>query len=61
MNIKEAGEKYLQPLVSLIEGEHHQKTFEKYISSLMLKNNNFSTYEINEKTEERAFTTLLFS
>jgi len=50
MNIQHAGDKYLKPLVSLIEGKHNQKTFEKYISGLMLENKNFSTLEMNEKT-----------
>jgi SRSO17 transposase len=53
MNIKEAGKKYLQPLSLLIEGEHNQKTFEKYISGLMLENKNFSTLNISEHTEEK--------
>lgn len=53
MNIQHASEKYLKPLVSLVEGEHNQKTFEKYISGLMLENERFSTFEINEKTQEK--------
>ena len=53
MNIENASEKYLKPLLSLIEGEHNKKTFEKYISGLMLENKNFSTLEIKEKTEEK--------
>ena len=60
MNINYASEKYLKPLVSLIEGEHHQKTFEKYISGLMLENKNFSTFEINEKTEEKELSQLYY-
>lgn len=60
MNIDYASEKYLKPLVSLIEGEHHQKTFEKYISGLMLENKNFSTLEINEKTEEKELSQLYY-
>ena len=28
MNITEAGNKYLKPLVSLIKGEHNKQTFE---------------------------------
>jgi hypothetical protein len=60
MNIQHASEKYLKPLVSLIEGEHNQKTFEKYISGLMLENKNFSTLEINEKTEEKELSQLYY-
>jgi hypothetical protein len=60
MNISYASEKYLKPLVSLIDGEHNQKTFEKYISGLMLENNNFSTLEINEKTEEKELSQLYY-
>ena len=53
MNIKEASNKYLKPLLKPIDAEHNQKTFEKYISGLMLENNSFSTAEINEKTQEK--------
>ena len=60
MNIQHASEKYLKPLVSLIDGEHNQKTFEKYISGLMLENKNFSTLEINEKTEEKELSQLYY-
>jgi len=60
MNITYAGEKYLKPIVSLIEGEHNQKTFEKYISGLMLENKNFSTLEINEKTQEKGLSQLYY-
>jgi len=60
MNIDYASEKYLKPLVSLIEGERHQKTFKKYISGLMLENKNFSTLEINKKTEEKELSQLYY-
>ena len=36
MDIKEAGNKYLKPVVSLIKGEHNKQTFEKYLYGLML-------------------------
>ena len=29
MNIENASEKYLKPLLALIDGEHNKKTFEK--------------------------------
>ena len=60
MNIKEAGEKYLQPLSLLIEGKHNQETFEKYISGLILENENFSTLEVNEKTEDKKLSQLYY-
>lgn len=60
MNIQHASEKYLKPLVSLIEGEHNQKSFEKYISGLILENKNFSTLEINQKTEEKELSQLYY-
>ena len=60
MNIQYASEKYLKPLVSLIEGEHNQKTFEKYISGLMLENKDFSTLKINEKTEAKRLSQLYY-
>ncbi len=41
MYITEAGNKYLKPLVSLIEGEHNKQTFEKYLYGLMLENRIF--------------------
>lgn len=53
MNIANASEKYLKPLLSLIDGEHNKKTFEKYISGLMLENKNFSILEIKEKIKEK--------
>lgn len=60
MNINYASEKYLKPLVSLIDGEHNQKTFEKYVSGLMLENKNFSTLEINGKTQEKGLSQLYY-
>lgn len=60
MNIEYASNKYLKPFVSLIEGEQNQKTFEKYVSGLMLENKNFSTLEINEKTEEKELSQLYY-
>lgn len=60
MNIEYASNNYLKPFVSLIEGEHNQKTFEKYILGLMLENKNFSTLEIKEKTEEKELSQLYY-
>ena len=60
MNITEAGNKYLKPLISLIKGEHNKKTFEKYLYGLMLENNNFSTLNINEHTEEKELSQLYY-
>ncbi|OGI28477.1 MAG: hypothetical protein A2287_03465 [Candidatus Melainabacteria bacterium RIFOXYA12_FULL_32_12] len=60
MNIEYASEKYLKPLVSLIEGENNQEIFKKYVSGLMLENENFSTLEINEKTEEKKLSQLYY-
>ena len=60
MNIQYASEKYLKPLLSLIDGENNKKTFEKYISGLMLENKNFSTLEIKEKTEEKELSQLYY-
>jgi len=60
MDIQHAGEKYLKPLVSLIEGDQNQKTFEKYLSGLILENERFSTLEINEKTQEKELSQLYY-
>jgi len=60
MNIENASEKYLKPLLAIIDGEHNKKTFEKYISGLMLENKNFSTLEIKGKTEEKELSQLYY-
>jgi len=60
MDIQYASEKYLKPLISLIEGERNQKTFEKYISGLILENKSFSTLEISKKTEEKELSQLYY-
>jgi hypothetical protein len=60
MNIQYASEKYLKPLLSLIDGENNKKTFEKYVTGLMLENKNFSTLEIKEKTEEKELSQLYY-